>query len=123
MSSSNPESPESPAQSAVPASAQARQEVRCAVRFPLSLSVMLEGAEGEISALTRNISASGVLLALDQALAVGLDIHFSMLMPHGVLGSPKDVMVQCKGRVVRCSSSHNGHLAAATIDDYQFTAQ
>jgi len=120
MSSFKPELPNQPGSSA---SSQARQEVRCAVRFPLSLSVMLEGEEGAVSALTRNISASGVLFALDRALEVGLDIQFSMRMPHAVLGSPNDVMVHCKGRVVRCSSSHNEHLAAATIDDYRFTAQ
>jgi hypothetical protein len=57
---------------------------------------------------------------LDRDLEVGSDIRFSMRMPHAVLGSPNDVMVHCKGRVVRCSSSHNEHLAAATIDDYRF---
>ena len=97
--------------------------MRCAVRFPLSLPVKLEADEGEIAALTRNISASGVLIALDRDLDVGLDIRFSMRMPHTVLGSPNDVMVHCKGRVVRCSSSHNEHLAAATIDDYRFAEQ
>ncbi len=84
---------------------------------------MLEADEGEIAALTRNISASGVLFALDRDLDVGLDIRFSMRMPHTVLGSPHDVMVHCKGRVVRCSSSHNEHLAAATIDEYRFAEQ
>lgn len=120
MSSSNPEPEALPE---TPAPAQGRQEVRCAVRFPLALPVVLEVAEADIEALTRNISASGVLFALDRDLAVGVDIEFSMRMPHTALGSPNDVMVHCKGRVVRCSSSHNEHLAAATIDDYQFAAQ
>lgn len=120
MSSEKPDSPQPPDASTP---AYARQEVRCAVRFPLSLPVMLsagEEQEGEISAFTRNVSASGVLFTLDRDLEVGADIRFSMRMPHTVLGSPNDVMVHCKGRVVRCSSSHNEHLAAATIDDYRF---
>lgn len=119
MSSPNPESPRQPG---APGSQPVRQEVRCAVRFPLSLPVTLTAAEGEseVAALTRNVSASGVLFALDRDLAVGADIRFSMRMPHTVLGSPNDVMVHCKGRVVRCSSSQNEHLAAATIDDYRF---
>jgi hypothetical protein len=120
MSSEKPDSPLPPE---VSAPAPVRQEVRCAVRFPLSLPVMLsagEEEEGEISAFTRNVSASGVLFALDRDLEVGADIRFSMRMPHTVLGSPNDVMVHCKGRVVRCSSSHNEHFAAATIDDYRF---
>ena len=99
------------------------QEVRCAVRFPLALPVMLSTGNGEIAALTRNISASGVLFTLDRALPVGLDIQFSMRMPHAVLGTPHDVLVHCKGRVVRCSSSHKEHLAAATIDEYRFAEQ
>lgn len=119
MSSPNPDSPFPPGS---PAPSQGRQEVRCAVRFPLSLPVTLTAREeeGEVAASTRNVSASGVLFSLDRDLEVGADIRFSMRMPHTVLGSPNDVMVHCKGRVVRCSSSHNEHLAAATIDDYRF---
>jgi hypothetical protein len=99
------------------------QEVRCAVRFPLALPVVLSTADGDIAALTRNISASGVLFVLDRALRVGLEIQFSMRMPRAVLGTPHDVLVHCKGRVVRCSSSHKEHLAAATIDEYRFAEQ
>ena len=106
-----------------PTRANGRQEVRCAVRFPLALPVVLSTGDGEIAALTRNISASGVLFVLDRDLQVGSDIHFSMRMPHAVLGTPHDVLVHCKGRVVRCSSSHKEHLAAATIDEYRFAEQ
>jgi len=102
--------------------ANGQQEVRCAVRFPVALPVVLLTGENEIEieGLTRNVSASGVLFALDRELEVGLGIRFSMRMPHADLGAAQDVLVHCKGRVVRCSSSHNEHLAAATIDDYRF---
>jgi len=120
MNAPNPEIPQ-PAGSQ--ASSQGRQEVRCAVRFPLSLPVVLSVGENEIAGLTRNVSASGVLFALHEALRVGLDVRFSIRMPRAVLGSPQDVLVQCTGRVVRCSTSHNEHLAAATIDDYRFAEQ
>ena len=103
--------------------ADGRQEVRCAVRFPLALPVVLSTGDEDIPALTRNISASGVLFSLDRPLALGLDVHFSMRMPHSVLGTPHDVLVHCTGRVVRCSSSHKEHLAAATIDEYKFAEQ
>jgi hypothetical protein len=105
------------------ATANGKQEVRCAVRFPLALPVVLSTVSGEIPALTRNISASGVLFSLDRDLPAGQDIRFSMRMPHAVLGTPNDVLVHCMGRVVRCSSSHNEHLAAATIDEYRFAEQ
>ncbi|MDR3577418.1 MAG: PilZ domain-containing protein, partial [Anaerolineaceae bacterium] len=95
-----------------------RQEVRCAVRFPLTLPVVLTAENTEFTAQTRNISASGVLFALDRELKIGLGIRFSLRMPGAVLGAAHDVLVQCTGRVVRCSLSHQQYLAASTIDEY-----
>ena len=71
------------------------QEVRCAVRFPLVLPVELWTGQEEIAALTRNVSASGVLFELDRPLQAGLSIHFSLRMPGAVLGTPHDVLVHC----------------------------
>jgi len=68
-----------------PAPAVARQEVRCAVRFPLALPVLLSTGNGDIAALSRNVSASGVLFALDRSLTAGQDIQFSLRMPGQVL--------------------------------------
>ena len=99
------------------------QKMRGAVRFPLTLPVLLTNGKNEYAALTRNISASGVLFELDHRLQPGQDISFSLSMPRPVLGTPHDVLVHCTGRVVRCSMSHNQHLAAATIDDYRFAEQ
>lgn len=97
-----------------------RQEVRCAVRFPLSLPVMLASGKGEIAAVTRNVSASGVVFELDSPVQAGLEIRFSLRMPCEVLGTPHDVLVHCQGRVVRCSRNQSNYLAASTIDEYQF---
>lgn len=106
-----------------PDAGQARQEVRCAVRFPLALPVLLSANHGEFAALTRNVSASGVLFELDRPLQMGLDIGFSLRMPGAVLGTPRDVLVHCRGRVVRCSLNQTQYQAAATIDEYQFAEQ
>jgi len=97
-----------------------RQELRCAVRFPVELPVLLATDNGDVPAITRNVSASGVLLELDHRLLPGAQIHFSLRMPHSVLGTPQDVLVHCAGRVIRCSLSQKQYLAAATIDDYRF---
>jgi hypothetical protein len=99
------------------------QEVRCAVRFPLALPVVLATGHAEMTAVSRNVSASGVLFELGEQLPSGLDIQFSLRMPGEVLGTPHDVMVHCRGRVVRCSLSQTQYLAAATIDEYQFAEQ
>ncbi len=107
-------------QSSRPEPRPRRQELRCAVRFPLELPVILSTGNGELTAVTRNVSASGVLFALERRLRVGQEIQFSLRMPGPVLGTPQDVLVHCLGRVVRCSMSQDQHLAAATIDEYRF---
>jgi hypothetical protein len=84
--------------------------------------VVTSGAD-ERTALTRNVSASGVLFEMNGPLDVGEDIRFSLRMPGTVLGTPHDVLVHCQGRVVRCSMSQSQYQAAATIDDYQFVEQ
>jgi hypothetical protein len=106
-----------------PVTAAARQEVRCAVRFPLVLPVVITAGSGEFAALTRNVSASGVLFELARKLQPGMEIKFSLRMPGAILGTNHDVLVECTGRVVRCSISQNHFLAGATIDDYRFAEQ
>lgn len=99
------------------------QEVRCAVRFPLSLPVLVQSSRREHTALTCNVSASGVLFQMESPLRVGERIAFSLRMPGGVLGTSHDVLVDCTGRVVRCSKSQAQSQVAATIDEYRFVEQ
>ena len=100
-----------------------RQEVRCAVRFPLALPIVLTTSDGDVGAVTYNVSASGVLFELDTEIAPGTEIQFALRMPGTILGTPRDVLVNCRGRVVRCSVNQTLHQAAATIDDYKFVEQ
>jgi hypothetical protein len=103
--------------------ANPRQEVRCAVRFPLSLPVVVSTGNGEMAAVTQNISASGVLFEMTDPLETGSSIRFSLRMPGAVLGTPHDILVECQGRVVRCSVSQSQYQAASTIDEYRFVEQ
>jgi len=100
-----------------------RQEVRCAVRFPLSLLVVLSTDDEEFAAATVNVSASGVLFITDRKVPPGTLIGFSLRMPGEILGTPRDVLVHCRGRVVRCYPSGNKYHTAATIDEYRFADQ
>jgi PilZ domain-containing protein len=100
-----------------------RQEVRCAVRFPLSLPVVLSTHVEEFAAATVNVSASGVLFATDRRVTTGTTIGFQLRMPGEILGTPRDVLVHCRGRVVRCYPSQSGYHTAATIDEYRFADQ
>jgi hypothetical protein len=100
-----------------------RQEVRCAVRFPLSLPVVLSTDEEQFDAATVNVSASGVLFITDRKVLSGTLIGFLMRMPGEILGTSRDVLVRCRGRVVRCNPSQAGYHTAATIDEYRFADQ
>jgi hypothetical protein len=51
---------------------------------------------------------------------VGNKIGFSFAMPARTMGASKDVLVQCVGRVVRCSPEDGRREVAAVIDDYSF---
>ncbi|MGH9598798.1 MAG: PilZ domain-containing protein [Terracidiphilus sp.] len=93
------------------------------MRFPIALPVVLSAFEHEATARTTDVSASGVAFELNSPLKVGLALQFSLRMPSAVLGTPHDVLVHCKGRVVRCSMSQSHYLAAATIDEYRFAEQ
>lgn len=101
----------------------AGQEVRCAVRFPLTLPVVISTGTDEYTALTNNVSASGVLFEMNSPLQVGEGIDFSLRMPGAILGTSNDVLVHCHGRVVRCSMSQAHSQVAATIDEYEFVEQ
>ena len=93
------------------------------MRFPLSLPVVLSTDAEEFTAETSNVSASGVLFSTDRTVPVTTLIGFSLRMPGEILGTPRDVLVHCRGRVVRCYPSQTGYYTAATIDEYRFADQ
>jgi hypothetical protein len=96
-------------------------EVRCAVRFPLSLPIRVITPTREYDATTENISASGVLFRLHEDLGLGNSVEFLLKMPANVLGTEEDVTLHCFGRVVRSYESEEDFHAAAVIDDYRFS--
>ncbi len=96
-------------------------EVRCAVRFPLSLPIRVITESGEYEATTENISASGVLFSLKEDLDVSSAVQFLLKMPAHVLGTEEDVVLHCFGRVVRSYEGAHQYHAAAVIDDYRFS--
>ncbi len=93
--------------------------MRSSVRFPLHLPVAVRDEAAEREAETVDISAGGVLLEMDNGLQVGTNIEFTIFMPASRMGSPKDVLVSCVGRVVRCSPAGQRCAVAAVIDDYK----
>jgi hypothetical protein len=96
-------------------------EVRCAVRFPLSLPIRVITDKGEYDATTENISASGVLFRSKEDLGVDSRVEFLMKMPANIIGSESDITLRCFGRVVRSYEGPQDFHAAAVIDDYLFS--
>jgi len=75
--------------------------VRTAVRFPMRLPLHVQTEQGEIEAVTENISANGLLFVSDRLPELDSRIEFTIAMPSAVMGSATDVTIHCIGRVVR----------------------
>jgi len=75
--------------------------MQSAPRFPLHLAVEVTSQNGACAAETQNISANGVLFAMDRDVPVGSVVDFTIMLPGEVVGSRRDVQIDCHGRVVR----------------------
>jgi hypothetical protein len=95
-------------------------DVQSAMRFPIKLPVSLKSSSGESLAETENISANGVLFQVDSDMPVGSMVDFSISLPAEVVGTPTDVRVDCRGRVVRSVNDDGRHGVGVVIDEYHF---
>ena len=57
------------------------EDMQSAPRFPLHLAASVKTQGSAYSAETENISANGVLLAMDTDVAVGSMVDFTILLP------------------------------------------
>ena len=96
------------------------QEIRSSVRFPIKLPLAISDQAQQHSAETQDISSGGVLFHVENDIAVGSVVTFSIDMPANVLGTPASVKINCVGRVVRCTEENGRRLVAAVIDEYRF---
>jgi hypothetical protein len=95
-------------------------EMQSAPRFPLHLPVEVRSQSGDYSAETQNISANGVLFAMDRDVPVGSTVDFTILLPGDVVGSRCDVQIDCHGRVVRSFEDQGRRGVGVVIDEYHF---
>jgi hypothetical protein len=102
-------------------------EARTGKRFPLHLPIKIhgEGTVGESSGMTGDLSAAGVYIRADASLEVGSPVEFEITLPPEVTGGKDDVVIQCRGRVVRtdepnASESGDNRGVACVIDSYEF---
>jgi hypothetical protein len=103
-------------------------EARTGKRFPLHLPIKIhkEDATIDTSGVTGDLSAAGVYIRADAALEVGSPVEFEITLPPEVTGGTDDVVIQCRGRVVRTdepnasAATGDSRGVACVIDSYEF---
>jgi hypothetical protein len=102
-------------------------EARTGKRFPLELPIKIhkENAAAEASGMTGNLSAAGVYIKADASLDIGSPVEFEITLPPEMTGGKENVVIQCRGRVVRSDepapgSSSDERGVACVIDSYEF---
>jgi PilZ domain len=96
------------------------EEMQSAPRFPLHLSASIKSQGDAFVAETENISANGVLFAMDKDVPVGSMVDFTILLPAEVVGARRNVQIDCRGRVVRSFEDRGRRGVGVVIDEYQF---
>ncbi len=100
-------------------------DARTAKRFPLELPIKIhkEQEGSDHKGMTGNLSAAGVYIKADAALEIGSAVEFEIALPPEMTGAKDNVIIQCRGRVVRAdeaSGSKESHGVACVIDSYDF---
>jgi hypothetical protein len=84
----------------------------------MKLALQVSTPNGNIEAVTENISANGILFTAKELPPVNSRIEFTIQMPAAVMGRADDLLIQCIGRVVRHQWQGDVGQAAAIIDEY-----
>ena len=101
-------------------------DARTGKRFPLELPIKIhKDAGADSSGVTGNLSAAGVYIRADASLEVGSNVEFEIALPPEVTGAQENVIIQCRGRVVRTDEPGTGDATeargvACVIDSYDF---
>ena len=96
------------------------EDLQSAPRFPLHLSASVKSDGAAYSALTENISANGVLFAMERDVPVGSIVDFTIMLPAEIVGARRDVQIDCRGRVVRSFEDRGRRGVGVLIDEYHF---
>ena len=100
-------------------------DARTGKRFPLELPIKIhkEQEGSDYKGMTGNLSAAGVYIRADAALELGSSVEFEIALPPEMTGAKENVIIQCRGRVVRAdeaSGSADSRGVACVIDSYDF---
>lgn len=101
-------------------------EARTGKRFPLELPIKIHKSDspGESKGVTGNLSAAGVYIRADASMEIGTPVEFEIALPPEMTGAKENVVIQCRGRVVRTDEpsgkSSEARGVACVIDSYEF---
>ena len=98
-------------------------ELQSAMRFPLKLQVAVKSPAGEQQTETENISANGVLFQIEGDMPVGSRVDFTISVPASVIGTPQDVRLDCRGRVVRSFEQDGRRGVGVVIEQYHLESR
>ena len=96
------------------------EDLQSAPRFPLHLAASVKTEGSSYAAETENISANGVLFAMDKDVPVGSTVDFTLMLPAEIIGAGQDVQIDCRGRVVRSFDDRGRRGVGVVIDEYYF---
>jgi len=96
------------------------EDLQSAPRFPLHLAASIKSEGSSYLAETENISANGVLFAMDKDVPVGSIVDFTLMLPADIIGTRQDVQIDCRGRVVRSFDDRGRRGVGVVIDEYRF---
>ena len=101
-------------------SAAQYEDLQSAPRFPLHLAASVKMQGTAYLAETENISANGVLFAMDNDVPVGSIVDFTIMLPAEIVGTRRNVQIDCRGRVVRSFEDRGRRGVGVVIDEYHF---
>ena len=101
-------------------SAAQYEDLQSAPRFPLHLTASVKTQGTAYLAETENISANGVLFAMENDVPVGSIVDFTIMLPAEVVGTRRNVQIDCRGRVVRSFEDRGRRGVGVVIDEYHF---
>lgn len=101
-------------------SAAQYEDLQSAPRFPLHLAASVKTQGTAYLAETENISANGVLFAMDNDVPVGSMVDFTIMLPAEVMGTRRNMQIDCRGRVVRSFEDRGRRGVGVVIDEYHF---
>lgn len=101
-------------------SAAQYEDLQSAPRFPLHLTASVKTQGTAYLAETENISANGVLFAMDNDVPVGSMVDFTIMLPAEVMGTRRNMQIDCRGRVVRSFEDRGRRGVGVVIDEYHF---